>query len=165
VEAQTVSAGSTEAFAHAMLGRDFEAMTDLLTADVTVTSPITSRFRFQGTEDVVGLLREVRAVLDDLEYVDRFGDEEVATMRFRATIGGREIEGVDIVRFDAEQRIAEMTVFVRPLPGIAALAAALAPRLAHRRGRLRAMIAKVAVGPLVLFNRFGDWLGVRLVGR
>jgi hypothetical protein len=30
---------------------------------------------------------------------------------------------------------------------------------------LRAAFAKVMVGPLVAFNRFGDWLGVRLIGR
>lgn len=148
-----------------MLGRDFDAMAELLSPDVVVVSPITSRFRFEGRDEVRALLRDVRETLDDLAYVQRLGTEEVATMRFRATLRGREIEGVDVVRFDSEGRIDEMTVFVRPLPAIATLAAALAPRVARRRGRVRAVIAKLAVGPLALFNRFGDWLGVQLVGR
>jgi len=50
---------------------------------------------------------------------------------FRATIDGREIQGCDFLRRDAEGRVTELTVMVRPLPA----AIALRERASHRCGR------------------------------
>jgi hypothetical protein len=61
------------------------------------------------------------------------------------------------VELDADGRIAELTAFFRPMPGLAALAAALAPRVVVRRqGRLRATVARLAMAPIALLTRIGD---------
>jgi hypothetical protein len=44
---------------------------------------------------------------------------------FKARVGDRELEGLDVLRFDAEGKIAEFTVMVRPLSGAMALADAV----------------------------------------
>jgi hypothetical protein len=63
-------------------------------------------------------------------------------------------------------RVREFTVFFRPLPGLAALTAALAPPLAEKRGgKSRAAAARVLTAPLVSLTRVGDRVAARLVRR
>jgi len=45
---------------------------------------------------------------------------------FRCRVGSEEIEGIDIFDLDDQGRIATMTVMLRPLAGIYALAEAMA---------------------------------------
>jgi hypothetical protein len=40
------------------------------------------------------------------------------------------VEGLDLIRFDADGRIAELTVMVRPMSAVVALAEAVGPKLA-----------------------------------
>ena len=49
---------------------------------------------------------------------------------FRARVGDRELEGLDLIRFDDTGRIRDFTVMVRPRSAIEALLAQVAPRLA-----------------------------------
>ena len=44
---------------------------------------------------------------------------------FEARVGDKSVQGVDILKFGADDRIAEMTVMVRPMSGVHALAEAM----------------------------------------
>ena len=58
---------------------------------------------------------------------------------FEARVGDRELQGVDILKFDDDGRIAELTVMVRPMSGMHALAEAMQrSSRAHPRSRLSA---------------------------
>jgi len=46
-------------------------------------------------------------------------------LAFSARVGDRELDGIDLLRFDGEGRIREMAVYVRPLSGLNALAEAM----------------------------------------
>jgi hypothetical protein len=82
---------------------------------------------------------------------------------FRARLrGGAELEGTDLMRLDEDGKIREMTVFIRPLPGLAAFAAALGPRVARRRGRARGALLALMARPLAAVIRSGDGIGTRL---
>ncbi len=48
---------------------------------------------------------------------------------FEANVGDRELQGVDILRFNDEGRISEMTVMVRPMSGLQAVAEQMGKRL------------------------------------
>ena len=48
---------------------------------------------------------------------------------FEARVGDRELQGVDILRFDDDGGISELTVMVRPMSGLNALAEAMQRRL------------------------------------
>ncbi|MDX6658064.1 MAG: hypothetical protein QOH62_2857, partial [Solirubrobacteraceae bacterium] len=48
---------------------------------------------------------------------------------FRATVGDREVEGIDLVRIGPDGLIDDLTVFVRPQSGLNALAARMAEEL------------------------------------
>jgi SnoaL-like domain len=148
----------------AMQSRDFEAIRELTSPDVVLNSPITSSFRFEGPDEIVDLLRVVRDTYEYLEYTAVFGDGDTWAQVFRVRIRGQEMEGTDVMRLDEEGRIREFTVFFRPLPGLAALTAALAPGLARQRGRGAALPAALT-RPLELATRLGDRVAARLVGR
>ena len=56
--------------------------------------------------------------------------EDVHALIFRARVGDREVEGLDLVRPGPDGRIVDFTVMVRPLTGVVALAEAVGPQLA-----------------------------------
>ena len=149
--------------ADAMLARDFARLREGLAPDVVLHSPITARFRFEGRDEVLDLMRIVRDSVDDLEYLHASQGDGEGTLFFRATVQGRPLEGSDYIRFDEQGRVAEFRIFIRPLPSLAKLAAVLAPPLARRHGRARALLLRVLVAPLVLFVGLGDAIGARLV--
>ena len=48
---------------------------------------------------------------------------------FRARVGDRELEGMDLVRIGADGLIDDFTVMIRPLSGLVALAQTLGPKV------------------------------------
>jgi hypothetical protein len=48
---------------------------------------------------------------------------------FEASVGDRRLQGVDILRFGSDGLIAELTVMVRPMSGMNALAQAMQKQL------------------------------------
>ena len=49
---------------------------------------------------------------------------------FRARVGDREVDGIDLLRTNADGLVTHLTVFVRPLSGLLALAEAMKAKLA-----------------------------------
>jgi hypothetical protein len=48
---------------------------------------------------------------------------------FEARVGDREVQGVDILRYDEDGLIAEMTVMIRPMSGLEALGTEMRTRM------------------------------------
>lgn len=70
-------------------------------------------------------------------------------LNFRTDVGGVELEGVDILHLDEQGLIKEITVLLRPFPGIAAFLKATGPKLARlRRGPAQALLIRAATPPL-----------------
>jgi hypothetical protein len=97
--------------------KDLEAMTATLRDDVVLHSPILFR-GFEGREIVVGVLTHVAATLEDFRYTDELSSESTVVLRFKARVGDRELEGIDFLELDEEGRVAELTVFMRPLSAV-----------------------------------------------
>lgn len=147
----------------AMRERDDATIADVLSPDVVINSPITDSFHFHGREDGVALLKIVRETMEDLEHYELLGAEDVWIQRFRVRVRGRLLEGMDLLRFDEAGKVREMTVFVRPLPGLAALAAAVVPPVGSHRGRLTSILLGLLTGPLAATTRHGDRLAAWLL--
>jgi len=117
-------------FVDAVHARDAEAVKAALAPDIRFLSPVV--FKAYEGRDVVGLILTEGAmkVFEDFEYVHRLEDTEarVATLIFRARVGERALDGLDLLTFDDEGLIAELKVMVRPLSGTNALAAAMGER-------------------------------------
>jgi hypothetical protein len=115
----------SDAFMNAVKAMDKEAVPDVLAEDVVFRSPVV--FKAYEGRDVVGLILTEGAmkVFEDFRYTDRFENEDEAALIFEARVGDREVQGLDLLRFDADGRVRELTVMVRPMSGMHALAEAM----------------------------------------
>jgi limonene-1,2-epoxide hydrolase len=117
------------AFERAVQARDADAITAALAPDVGFRSPVVFR-PYEGREVVSAVLRAVTEVFREFEYVQRLeaADGAIALI-FRAKVGDRELDGLDLLRIDDEGLVSELTVMVRPMSGVQALATAMAEQL------------------------------------
>lgn len=60
-----------------------------------------------------------------LDYVEEWHGDASAVLRFAATVGGMDVDGVDIIHWDDDGRIVDFAVIVRPLRGLQALIEAM----------------------------------------
>jgi len=115
---------SHEAFRTAVEAGDLDGMVDALAEDVVFHSPITFK-PFEGRESVAMLLGVVFRTFEDFRYTDELDGDEVKALVFRAKVGDKQVEGLDLLRFDGAGKIADFTVMVRPLSAAMALAEAV----------------------------------------
>jgi len=146
-----------------MLARDAEALIATFAPDIELRSPVTAR-PFRGREEVGELMTELLAVLEDIEYREVAVNGDAHLVRFRMRLEGRNVDVVDLMRFDDEGRLREVVVHARPLASVAVFAAVVGPRLARRRGRWRGVAAQAA-RPLPAVLRAFDAAGARLTAR
>src|SRR5215208_468686 len=106
----------SDAFRRAAEAKDFSAVDDLFTEDVTFRSPVVFK-PYEGRDALRMLLTAVVQVFEDFSYAAQVEDGDVAVLQFRARVGEREVDGVDILRFADDGRIRELMVMVRPMSG------------------------------------------------
>ena len=116
------------AFRAAVVARDADAMRATLAPDVVFHSPVTFR-AFEGRDVVGHVLATVAEVFEDFRYTDQLREGTTTILVFRARVAGREVDGIDLLREDADGLIADFTVMVRPLSGLTALAEEMGRRL------------------------------------
>jgi hypothetical protein len=109
---------------------DIEAAQELLAPDIVFHSPATFH-PFIGRETVSRLLELVAETFEDFRYTDEFESDGAQALIFRAGIGGREIEGLDLLRFDEQGLICDFTVMLRPISGLVPFAQAMGEKVAE----------------------------------
>ncbi len=116
----------SDAFVNAVESRDTAAVPDVLAEDVVFRSPVVFR-PYEGREVVAMVLVEgAMKVFEDFRYTDRLAGDDAEALIFEARVGDREVQGLDLLRFDADGRVRELTVMVRPMSGMHALRDAMA---------------------------------------
>jgi hypothetical protein len=115
---------SHDAFRKAVEAGDLDAMIETLADEVVFHSPITFK-PFEGRDAVATLLGVVSRTFEDFRYTDELDGDDVMALVFQARVGDKQVEGLDLLRFDADGRIADFTVMVRPLSAAMALAEAV----------------------------------------
>ena len=108
---------------------DIDALGELLAPEVVFHSPVTFH-PFVGREAVTRLLNEVGQVFEDFRYTRELAGERAHALIFAARVGDRELEGLDLLRFDEQGRIADFTVMLRPLSALVPFAQAMGERVA-----------------------------------
>jgi hypothetical protein len=117
-------------FRAAVESGDIDAAEAAFAQDIVFHSPATFH-PFVGRETVIALLRIVAETFEDFRYTDELEADGAQALIFRAAIGGREIEGVDLIRFDGDGLIADFTVMLRPLSGLVPFAQAMGEKVAQ----------------------------------
>ncbi|MDQ2939265.1 MAG: nuclear transport factor 2 family protein [Actinomycetota bacterium] len=119
----------SDRFRAAAEGKNFSATDELLAEEVSFRSPVVFK-PYEGREAVSMLLGAVVEVFEDFRYCDQVESGDTGVLVFEARIGDRELNGVDILRFDDDGRIEELMVMVRPMSAVNALAEAMQAKLA-----------------------------------
>lgn len=116
-------------FRRAVEARDHAEMVAALAPDAALRSPVSFK-PFEGREAVSRLFQILLETFEEFRYTDEFEADGKAALVFRARVGDREVEGLDLLRFGEDGKIAELTVMVRPMSAVIALAEAVGPKLA-----------------------------------
>jgi len=116
-------------FRAAVEREDVEAVRELLAPDLVFHSPVTFH-PFVGRDTVMALLTLVAQTFEDFRYTDELAADGAHALIFRASVSGRELEGVDLLRFDRQGLIADFTVMLRPLSGLIPFAQAMGEKAA-----------------------------------
>ena len=107
---------------------DLDAAVALLADDVVFHSPAVFK-PYDGRDTVATILRTVFHVMEDFRYTDELDGDGVHGLVFDARVGDRSLQGIDLLRPDPSDQIADFTVMVRPASGLIALAERMGPAL------------------------------------
>jgi ketosteroid isomerase-like protein len=116
------------AFRAGIESKDMAAVIALLADDVVFHSPIVFA-DYVGRDAVAPILHGVATVFEEFRYTAEYASADGHVLAFSAQVGGRVLEGVDILRI-ADGAIAEFTVMVRPYSAATALRERMAALLA-----------------------------------
>ena len=119
---------SRNAFRHAVESKDWDAGIAQLADDVVFRSPVVFK-PYEGKAAVALLLRAVSEVFEDFRYIAELESDDGMALVFEARVGDRQLQGLDFLRFDGDDKIREFTVMVRPMSGMHALAEAMKAKL------------------------------------
>ncbi|MCC5857076.1 MAG: nuclear transport factor 2 family protein [Ectothiorhodospiraceae bacterium] len=120
---------------HTLLKQNaMEALDPLLADDIVFRSPV-AHTPYPGREAIKLVLKTVNTVFRNFRYHRELatGDGLSVALEFSAEVDGRELKGIDLLRFDDQGRIREFEVLIRPMSGLQALATEMGRRLeAHK---------------------------------
>jgi hypothetical protein len=119
---------SPHPFRAAVERADLDAAVALLAENVVFRSPAVFK-PYEGQETVATILRTVYQVLEDLHYTDELDGTGIHGLLFDARVGDRSLQGIDLLRHDANGQITEFTVMIRPASGLIAVAERMGPAL------------------------------------
>jgi hypothetical protein len=109
---------------------DPSLLDDLLADDVVFRSPALFTPQ-QGKAVTTQYLRSAMAVLGpSLRYVGEWHDDTSAVLEFEAELDGVYVQGVDMLRWNGEDKLVSFTVMVRPIRGLQKLIELMARQLA-----------------------------------
>jgi SnoaL-like domain len=116
-----------------MKSHDRAALWDLLHPDAVFESPVVHTPQ-RGRDTTFKYLSSAEKVLGGpgFRYVGEWHNDQGAVLEFENEIEGIRINGVDIINFDAEGRITNFKVMVRPLKAINLLHRLMGEQLAKQ---------------------------------
>ena len=117
---------------HAMIAAgDLSGLPALLHPQVVFRSPMAFK-PYVGAPLVSLILGTVIGVFEDFVYHREMAsaDGRDLVLEFATKVAGRELKGIDMIRFDAQGKIVEFEVMIRPMSGLQVLGDEMARRLA-----------------------------------
>ncbi|MCX4649612.1 MULTISPECIES: hypothetical protein [unclassified Streptomyces] len=117
-------------------GADKETLTRLLAENVVLNSPLGDE-PLVGREAVVEAIQTVKRLAADLTYKEALSGETHHAAFFRLQIEDTVVNGMDYALIDADGKIAEVTIWWRPLPSAVAMQGHLANVLGMQPWELR----------------------------
>lgn len=117
---------------HEMVAQqDLGRLPSILRDDAVFRSPMAFK-PYVSAAAVNLILTTVVQVFKDFTYHRTLvsSDDLNVVLEFSATVGDKQLKGIDMIRFDEAGKIVEFEVMVRPMSGLAALGEEMGRRLA-----------------------------------
>ena len=118
---------------HSMVAQgDLSSLPSILHAQAVFRSPV-AHTPYPGAPVVSLILNTVSKVFTEFEYLRELATEDglSVVLEFTAKVQGKQLKGIDMIRFDETGKIVEFEVMIRPLNALQALAGEMASRLAQ----------------------------------
>jgi hypothetical protein len=117
---------------HDMVARkDMSQLGEIVHADATFRSPMAFK-PYHSAQAVTLIISTVMNVFEDFAYHRTLvsDDRLSVVLEFSARVGDKNLKGIDLIAFDADGKIVDFEVMVRPFNGLQALGAEMGARLA-----------------------------------
>jgi hypothetical protein len=112
--------------------RDPALLDELIAETCVFRSPAVHRPQ-EGKDLTTKYLRAAMAVLGPtLRYEHEWWDEGSAVLEFIADLDGLTVHGIDMIRWDSDNRLVEFTVMARPFKGLTQLMTLMSAELEKR---------------------------------
>jgi SnoaL-like domain len=106
--------GKRSTFREGVEANDLDVMMSAFADDAVLYNPFYNQ-AFEGSDLVRMVLGNVMEVFEDFSYVSELADDRgTVGLIFRAKVGKYDIQGLDLVQFNADDEIVQFTVMVRP---------------------------------------------------
>ncbi|MFV3076192.1 nuclear transport factor 2 family protein [Niveispirillum fermenti] len=110
--------------------QSIDALRSITHEQAVFRSPV-AHTPYQGADALLMAIGNVMQVFGDFTYhrTAVTADGLNVVLEFSATVEGRQVKGIDFIRFDEQGLIREFEVMIRPLSGLQALAAEMGRRV------------------------------------
>ncbi len=109
---------------------DLGSLPALLHPDASFRSPMAFK-PYASAKAVNLILTTVIGVFEDFKYHRELASDDglSAVLEFSARVGDKQLKGIDLIRFDADGKIVDFEVMIRPLSGLQALGEQMGQRI------------------------------------
>ena len=120
---------------------DIEAMTETLSPDAELVSPVSGRMVFTGRDDVRVVLAAVYGSLRDLRWTDSLGEGDRRVIVAETRVGPVKMTDAMVLDLAPDGRIRRMAPHLRPWLALTLLAVILGPKVGIHPGVIRRALA------------------------
>lgn len=110
-----------------------EILEEIIADDVKFHSPFVWKPK-EGKEAAIVLLTTVAEVFQEFGYIRQLVAGNHLALEFEARVGDLSLRGIDLMELDADGKIVDFEVMVRPANGLQALGMEMAKRLMQKSG-------------------------------
>ncbi|PHQ68190.1 MAG: hypothetical protein COB92_01020 [Robiginitomaculum sp.] len=113
--------------------KDVSKLSSIIHPDAVFRSPMVYK-PYHGRDTLVFVLSQVIEIFEDFTYHRELmsDDGRSAFLEFTANIGDKSLKGLDLITFDADGKITEFEVLIRPMSGLMALSERMAEQMGKR---------------------------------
>jgi hypothetical protein len=108
--------------------RDLDALYEALHPDVSMGAPPYWQ-RFDGRDVVHHLLGIIVTEVEDFTYHREWEEGRELALEFTGHVGELDLQGIDLITLDAQKRVINLDVLMRPMNAIAKLQEIVAPQM------------------------------------
>lgn len=108
-----------------------EILEEIMAEEVKFHSPFVWKPK-EGKQAAIVLLTTVAEVFQDFAYIRQLVAGNHLALEFEARIGDLSLRGIDLIELNAEGKIVDFEVMVRPANGLQALGMEMAKRLMQK---------------------------------